>query len=110
MSLVQSVPEAGVCGPFKRSGKLPAVAGRTAETRHSSTLGGAVPDASPDFHEPILGFAAVFGGPPLMVRPANTWILINTGGGTAPDKPDFLLNVPGDPDGQLIEVEQTAPR
>ncbi|MGB6985571.1 MAG: VOC family protein [Candidatus Aquilonibacter sp.] len=29
---------------------------------------------------------------------ANTWLIVNVGGGPTPDKPTVTLNVPGDPD------------
>ncbi len=54
-------------------------------------------DASRDFYERILGGTTVFEGPPVMVQLANTWVIINTGGGPTPDKPDVLLDVPADP-------------
>ncbi len=54
-------------------------------------------DASRDFYERILGGTTVFDGPPVMVQLANTWVIINTGGGPTPDKPDVVLDVPADP-------------
>ena len=37
-------------------------------------------------------------GEPLIVALANSWIIINTGGGPTDDKPSVVLEAPTDPD------------
>ena len=37
-------------------------------------------------------------GAPGYIQIANTWLLVNVGGGPTPDKPSVTLSVPGDPD------------
>lgn len=53
--------------------------------------------ASTDFYTRVLGGKAVMEGPPSIVKLANTWIIINEGGGPTDDKPDVFLDVPEDP-------------
>ena len=36
-------------------------------------------------------------GPPSIVKLANSWIIINEGGGPTDDKPEVVLHVPDDP-------------
>lgn len=36
-------------------------------------------------------------GAPAYIRIANTWLIVNVGGGPTPDKPSVTLNVPEDP-------------
>ena len=53
-------------------------------------------------------YEAVFGGRilsrgdasgvPAYIRIANTWLIVNVGGGPTPDKPSVTLSVPADPD------------
>jgi catechol 2,3-dioxygenase-like lactoylglutathione lyase family enzyme len=50
-----------------------------------------------DFYVRILGGKAVMEGSPSIVKLANTWIIINEGGGPTDDKPDVILDVPNDP-------------
>jgi hypothetical protein len=56
-------------------------------------------DRSVDFYIRVLGGVAmhVDGGPSGIVQLANSWIIINTGGGPTDDKPDVTLEVPTDP-------------
>lgn len=54
-------------------------------------------DASTDFYVRILGGTAVMEGRPTIVKLANTWIIINDGGGPTEDKPEVFLDVPPDP-------------
>ncbi|WP_036960936.1 VOC family protein [Promicromonospora kroppenstedtii] len=57
-------------------------------------------------------YAAIFGGQvvraenPATVRVANTWIIMNPGGGPTPDKPDVVLRPPepGDPVSAFLNV------
>jgi hypothetical protein len=52
----------------------------------------------------FLTVADVFGGrilsrgPPGYIQIANTWLIVNVGGGPTPDKPTVTLSVPDDPD------------
>ena len=54
--------------------------------------------ASTDFYTRILGGKAVIEGGPTIVKLANSWIIINEGGGPTDDKPTVVLDVPDDPD------------
>ena len=45
----------------------------------------------------ILGDKPVMEGEPAIVKLANTWIIINKGGGPTDDKPDVALVVSDDP-------------
>jgi predicted enzyme related to lactoylglutathione lyase len=53
-----------------------------------------------DFYATVLGGEIVFAadGRPAIVKLANTWVIINTGGGPTPDKPTVVLAPPADPD------------
>ena len=53
--------------------------------------------ASTDFYTRILGGTAVMEGGPTIVKLANSWIIINEGGGPTDDKPDVYLDTPADP-------------
>ena len=54
-------------------------------------------DASRDFYAGILGGSTVMDGGPIIIKLANSWIIINEGGGPTEDKPDVYLDVPPDP-------------
>jgi catechol 2,3-dioxygenase-like lactoylglutathione lyase family enzyme len=54
--------------------------------------------ASLDFYVRILGGVPVMEGEPSIVKLANSWIIINVGGGPTDDKPSVVLDVPDDPD------------
>jgi catechol 2,3-dioxygenase-like lactoylglutathione lyase family enzyme len=54
-------------------------------------------DRSRDFYTTVLGGETVRDGRPSMVRLANSWIIINSGGGPTADKPEVILEVPPDP-------------
>ena len=54
--------------------------------------------ASLDFYGRILGGVTVMEGEPSVVKLANSWIIINVGGGPTDDKPSVVLDVPDDPD------------
>ena len=49
------------------------------------------------FYREVLGGTIVMEGPPSIVKLANTWIIINEGGGPTDDKPGVVLEVPDDP-------------
>jgi catechol 2,3-dioxygenase-like lactoylglutathione lyase family enzyme len=50
------------------------------------------------FYTEVLGGRTIRGGEPAYVALANTWIIINTGGGPTDDKPSVILETPPDPD------------
>jgi catechol 2,3-dioxygenase-like lactoylglutathione lyase family enzyme len=50
------------------------------------------------FYTEVLGGKTVISGEPSYVAFANTWIIINTGGGPTDDKPTVTLETPRDPD------------
>jgi catechol 2,3-dioxygenase-like lactoylglutathione lyase family enzyme len=53
--------------------------------------------ASRDFYADVLGGTTVRDGAPAVVKLANSWIIINEGGGPTEDKPAVVLDVPDDP-------------
>ena len=50
------------------------------------------------FYTEVLGGRAISGGETAYVSLANSWIIINTGGGPTDDKPSVILETPRDPD------------
>jgi predicted enzyme related to lactoylglutathione lyase len=50
------------------------------------------------FYTEVLGGRVAFSGGPTYVALANTWIIINVGGGPTDDKPTVTLQTPSDPD------------
>ena len=50
------------------------------------------------FYTEVLGGTVVFGPEPTNIRLANTFIIINVGGGPTDDKPTVTLETPKDPD------------
>lgn len=57
---------------------------------------------SRDFYADVLGGEVVWDGDqeqgiPAMVKLANSWIIVNIGGGPTEDKPEVTLDVPSDP-------------
>ncbi|XVQ15822.1 VOC family protein [Spirillospora sp. CA-255316] len=61
---------------------------------------------SRDFYARIFGGQVVLAENPAIVRVANSWIILNPGGGPTPDKPDIVLRPPepGDPVSSFINV------
>ena len=57
-----------------------------------------------DFYTSILGGEVVLEENPATVKVANSWIIMNPGGGPTPDKPDVTLTPPetGDPVSSFI--------
>ena len=53
-------------------------------------------DKSKDFHVRILGGKLIKPDNPCYIKLANTWIVLNSGGGPTPDKPKVLLETPSD--------------
>jgi catechol 2,3-dioxygenase-like lactoylglutathione lyase family enzyme len=54
-------------------------------------------DRSREFYTNVLGGETVRHDQPAVVQLANAWIIINSGGGPTPDKPEVILEVPPDP-------------
>jgi catechol 2,3-dioxygenase-like lactoylglutathione lyase family enzyme len=61
---------------------------------------------SRDFYARVLGGEVVWEENPAMVKVANSWIIMNPGGGPTPDKPDVTLTAPepGDPVSAFLNV------
>jgi catechol 2,3-dioxygenase-like lactoylglutathione lyase family enzyme len=53
---------------------------------------------SRQFYAGILGGIVVAPESPCIIRLANSWIILNSGGGPTPDKPTVTLEPPQDPD------------
>jgi catechol 2,3-dioxygenase-like lactoylglutathione lyase family enzyme len=49
------------------------------------------------FYSDVLGGEVVMEGEPTIVQLANSWVIINVGGGPTDDKPDVVLETPPDP-------------
>ncbi len=49
------------------------------------------------FYSDVLGGEVVMEGEPTIVALANSWVIINVGGGPTDDKPEVVLDVPDDP-------------
>jgi catechol 2,3-dioxygenase-like lactoylglutathione lyase family enzyme len=52
---------------------------------------------SRDFYTGVLGGKVVLDGEPTIVKLANSWVIINVGGGPTDDKPEVVLEPPADP-------------
>jgi catechol 2,3-dioxygenase-like lactoylglutathione lyase family enzyme len=55
-------------------------------------------ERSRHFYTEVLGGETVRSGEPSFVALANSWIIINVGGGPTDDKPTVTLETPSDPD------------
>jgi hypothetical protein len=53
-------------------------------------------EKSKDFHDRILGGKVIKPEHPCYIKLANTWIILNSGGGPTPDGPEVLLETPSD--------------
>ena len=51
---------------------------------------------SRNFYVGILGGKLIRPADPCYIKLANTWIILNTGGGPTPDKPEVTLEAPSD--------------
>jgi len=58
------------------------------------------------FYATVFGGEVVWDEDPAMVKVANSWIIMNPGGGPTPDKPDVTLTAPesGDPVSAFLNV------
>ena len=52
---------------------------------------------SAEFYSRILGGDVVLDSEPTILRIANTWLILNVGGGPTDDKPDVTLRTPQNP-------------
>jgi catechol 2,3-dioxygenase-like lactoylglutathione lyase family enzyme len=59
-------------------------------------------ERSARFYETVFGGRVLSrgdaNGAPAYIQLANTWLIVNVGGGPTPDKPTVVLDVPADPD------------
>jgi len=55
-------------------------------------------DRSRDFYESVFGATVVRERDPVILKLANSWLILNVGGGPTDDKPTVTLTTPGDPD------------
>jgi catechol 2,3-dioxygenase-like lactoylglutathione lyase family enzyme len=55
-------------------------------------------EKSKDFYVRILGGKVIKAADPCYIKLANTWIILNAGGGPTPDKPKVLLEAPSSVD------------
>lgn len=53
---------------------------------------------SADFYERILGGKVLYSGEPTFLQIANSWLILNVGGGPTDDKPTVILEPPQQPD------------
>lgn len=54
-------------------------------------------DRARRWYEEVLGATAVLERDPVILKVANSWIILNTGGGPTDDKPGVTLETPSDP-------------
>lgn len=52
---------------------------------------------SSEFYKAVLGGKFAWEGEPTILKVANTWIILNVGGGPTDDKPNVILTPPWDP-------------
>ena len=55
------------------------------------------PDRSREFYRSLLGGQVLLDGDPVIIKVANTWLTLVTGGGPTDDKPGVSLSTPADP-------------
>jgi lactoylglutathione lyase len=55
-------------------------------------------DRSREWYEQVFGAQVVHERDPVMLKLANSWLILNDGGGPTEDKPDVTLETPPDPD------------
>jgi lactoylglutathione lyase len=54
-------------------------------------------DRSREFYQSVFGAKVVLERNPVILRLANSWLILNVGGGPTDDKPDVTLTTPADP-------------
>jgi lactoylglutathione lyase len=54
-------------------------------------------DRSREFYRRVFGAQVVLERDPVIMQVANTWLILNDGGGPTDDKPDVTLTTPSDP-------------
>ena len=54
-------------------------------------------DRSRDFYTRVFGATVALERDPVIMRLANSWLILNVGGGPTDDKPEVTLAPPGDP-------------
>jgi lactoylglutathione lyase len=55
-------------------------------------------DRSRDFYRHVFGATVVLERDPVILKLANSWLILNVGGGPTDDKPAVTLTTPADPD------------
>ena len=55
-------------------------------------------DRSREFYRSVFGATVVAERDPVILKLANSWLILNSGGGPTDDKPTVTLTVPSDPD------------
>lgn len=55
-------------------------------------------DRSREFYQSVFGAKVVAERDPVIMKLANSWLILNVGGGPTDDKPTVTLTTPGDPD------------
>src|SRR5437868_888963 len=54
-------------------------------------------DRSRNFYQTVFGAKVVLERDPVILKVANTWLILNVGGGPTDDKPTVTLTTPSDP-------------
>ena len=54
-------------------------------------------DRSREFYQSLLGGEVLIERDPVIIKVANTWLILNVGGGPTDDKPTVTLGAPKDP-------------
>src|SRR5467141_4467768 len=55
-------------------------------------------DRSRDFYQSVFGGKVLLERDPVIMKVANSWLILNVGGGPTDDKPTVTLETPPDPD------------
>lgn len=55
-------------------------------------------DRSRQWYQDVLGATVVMDRDPVILKVANSWIILNAGGGPTEDKPEVVLETPSTPD------------
>jgi lactoylglutathione lyase len=56
------------------------------------------PGGSRDYYRNVFGAVVVRDRDPVILQLANSWLILNTGGGPTDDKPNVTLTTPAEPD------------